>query len=338
MKLRTLPLAILLSSIAAPSFADVTIYGKVDLFAVGKTVTDASGATTSDVGMQVNSGGLASSRFGIKGSTKINSGLEGIWKYEGKVGADDGQLFGFQRNAWVGLKGGFGEFTAGLQWTPYDSGFYYVDVQEYGASSVQTQVLNKGVHGDAYNKSNALNYNSPKFGGLQMQVMYAPGEDGVAGGRDSSKYTGVRLSYDRGPVNLQFASDSDDTLPTGATALLNKKAQIIGGSYDAKRFKVFGAVNKASSTEGEDKGYSVGVSVPVGAKAKVRVAYAEEKTTGSATAANNATRDGFGLDLTYSIASNIDLYAISSQVNSQVTGATGSTTTKQMGVGILYNF
>jgi predicted porin len=104
-----------LAALAAPSFAqsNVTLYGVADMF-----YQYADGANSLS---RAQSGGLAGSRFGLRGSEDLGGGLRANFTLEGGVNLDDGTsgqggaMFG--RQAHVGLSGSFGSVSLGRQYT-----------------------------------------------------------------------------------------------------------------------------------------------------------------------------------------------------------------------------
>jgi predicted porin len=111
--------AAIATAIAAPmvAHADATLYGKVR---VATQYHDRSNLGT------VSSWGLQDqvSRLGIKGSENLGGGLKAVYKMEfgitvGDGAGTDGTGFGKQRNAYVGLAGGFGTVLLGRHDTPF---------------------------------------------------------------------------------------------------------------------------------------------------------------------------------------------------------------------------
>ena len=98
----------LCSVLAQPAIADETVnlYGKLNLSIQATEEGDESFSE-----LKSNA-----SRLGVKGKYKLDTdyGLEAIYKIEWQVNVEDGSKDTFTaRNQWVGLKGGFGEFTVG---------------------------------------------------------------------------------------------------------------------------------------------------------------------------------------------------------------------------------
>jgi len=94
--------------------SSVTLYGIVDVN-LAQSETHA-GATVTGMDELPNPRG---SRFGFRGSENLGGGLRGIFQLEAGLSAKDGTTTSnnqlFNRHAWVGLAGGFGELTVGRQ-------------------------------------------------------------------------------------------------------------------------------------------------------------------------------------------------------------------------------
>ena len=95
---------------AAPVFADasnVTLYGRVHTV-LDHQSTETAGVDTGGNFTQEN----VASRLGFRGQEDLGGGVSAIFAYEFGVNADTGG-FGSGRHAYIGLKTGFGTFTAG---------------------------------------------------------------------------------------------------------------------------------------------------------------------------------------------------------------------------------
>ena len=106
---------------SASALAQTTIYGLIDIgYGVNEGVTGKGSKADFHSGGDNDSSELNSTtRVGVKGSYDLGSGIKGNFKFEtagitsdGKVGSVDGTRF-FNRQAWAGLSGGFGEVRLG---------------------------------------------------------------------------------------------------------------------------------------------------------------------------------------------------------------------------------
>jgi predicted porin len=157
--------------------ADTTLYGSARV-SVDYVNPDGSGPHYWDV---VNN----SSRLGVRGSEDLGNGLSAIYQYEFGVDTTDGGNFNSNRPRVLGLKGDFGTFTLGNQWTPY-----------YNVLGI-TDVFNSGVSygnylGD-FRMSNTVNYLTPNWNGFsseaQLQMNGAQDQSGVDQWDANIKYT-----------------------------------------------------------------------------------------------------------------------------------------------------
>ncbi len=113
MKKSLIALAVMAASGA--SFAQsVTLYGIADVW-VG-SIKAAGNRTT-----VLESGGVSGSRWGLKGTEDLGGGLKANFLLEQGFAIDSGAGgSGFNRQAYVGFSGGFGEVKLGNVYTAYD--------------------------------------------------------------------------------------------------------------------------------------------------------------------------------------------------------------------------
>ncbi|GGX47356.1 porin [Undibacterium squillarum] len=119
MKKLALAAALAMIGGTAAAQSNVTIYGLLDVNASYNNGGDANGGKQFKVG----SGGMNTSRWGLRGSEDLGNGLKAIMQLEGGIvmdtGAADGDIFGRQAN--VGLQGDFGKVVVGRSYsTTYD--------------------------------------------------------------------------------------------------------------------------------------------------------------------------------------------------------------------------
>lgn len=161
--------------VAGAAHADVSLYGLLDV-SYGKSVySDAIGdkATFHFGGDNGSSEGNSTSRFGLKGSTDVGSGIKANFKLESGGIQSDGSLnaYLFNRQAWAGFSGSFGEVRLGRQ----DSVAFQtmIDYDFNGASN--------GVSALGYTavapwlpgrQSRSLQYIAPKMGPVALQLGY----------------------------------------------------------------------------------------------------------------------------------------------------------------------
>ncbi|HIQ14910.1 MAG TPA: porin, partial [Leucothrix sp.] len=100
----------IVAATAGTAIANVDLYGRLR---AGVVCTDDGNDT--DCGLENRT-----SRFGIKANHKVTDRLDAFGRYEFQVELDKAQINtkAGKRLAYVGVKGGFGEFSVGTRWSP----------------------------------------------------------------------------------------------------------------------------------------------------------------------------------------------------------------------------
>lgn len=293
MKKSIIALAVL-SSLAGTAFAQtaITIYGVVD----AGVVYDNAGAGRN---WKLDSGNQSGSRIGFKGSEDLGSGLSAIFNVENGFTTDDGRqgqggrLFG--RQAWVGLKGGFGSIKMGRQLTPLYVAIDQIDPFRIGLAGNAQKAFGYGLYGaDPFARTdNTLSYSTPDISGLTATLGYAFGEQPGAFASNRSYNAGI--GYANGPINAQIAyqKSTGATLPlttsgTSATALPGSPATLFGATADLRTILVGGyydlGVAKAhlaygdthadtAATSLKTRNWLLGVSAPLGGAGTVMASW-----------------------------------------------------------------
>lgn len=203
-----------------------------------------------------NSEGNSTSRFGLKGSTDVGSGIKANFKLESNGITSDGDVNGsfFGRQAWLGFSGAFGEVRLGRQ----DSVSFQtmIDFDFNGASN--------GVSALFYSftapwlpgrQSRSLQYISPNFGGLTAQVGVVPKGNR---GPDAKAVVSAGVKYAAGPFAVAGSFQTKDSTTTENFAS-------VAGSFDlgVAKFMVGYADGGKFADGGSGDGVSLGVTVPV---------------------------------------------------------------------------
>lgn len=287
----------------ASAQTNVAIYGIAD----AGIVLERGGAAGSV--SKLGSGVASGSRIGFKGTEDLGGGLSANFVLENGFNIDTGALTGgllFGRQAFVGLKGGFGAVNLGRQYTPHYSLLVSADPFGNGLAGKTTNVMTTVVRTD-----NLAKYSSPSMGGFTADVAYGFGE--VAGNTSASRTIGLNLKYAAGPVmvglgyhNLNNAANTDDA-----------KNTLLAGTYDfrvAKAHLAYG-VNKGTGTV-DNTDLMVGVTVPFGAS-KLVASYIrkDDKST-----LNQDARQ-WAVGYFYALSKRTDLYAAYADITNK-NGAT----------------
>jgi predicted porin len=322
----------------------VSLYGQIDVFA---GATKAIGGQTA---WQESSGGLSTSYFGMKGAEDLGAGMKAIFTLEsffqpqnGQIGRFPNDVF-FSRNAYVGIESPYGTFTAGRQSTnlfistilfnPFVDSFTFspVVLQTYLGQGGQ------GVIGDT-GWNNAVQYSTPRFGGLSGAAMYSFGN--AAGAAGQRKWS-AQFLYFHGPFaatgvyqyeNYSFAAGDIGTSLPGVSGLTSQSTGELGATYDFRIVKLYAQYlhtndQTSNGTLLVNRGQA-GFSIPLGA-GSILGSYAYSKSNGPA---DGVVRKTWAIGYDYSLSKRTDIYA--AYLSDHLTGkSTGDTA----GVGIRTKF
>lgn len=217
---------------AAQTAPSVQIYGIIDL---GVEAND-SGATGAGTSVLVNSGNMAATRLGFRGTEDLGGGLKAVFNLEMGLNVDTGAQVSlpdqpgslFARRSVVGLQGGFGELYLGRDYTP---GFWTL---------VQTDRFRYGLPGTVSTPSqisltrasNGIFYVTPALGGFTGRLALALGQEGATPAHDQGRAYGVSLDYRNGNLFLSAAAQQRrDITPGSTTQTTAFKESGFGGEY-----------------------------------------------------------------------------------------------------------
>lgn len=217
----------------------VRIYGLVDTGIVLER-----GGAAGNVN-KLSSGISLGSRIGFTGTEDLGGGLGAIFTLESGFNADDGSMgqggLLFGRQAFVGLKGGFGTVTLGRQYTPQYLTLGAAD--PFGTGYAGTAANLMLLTGTGGRMNNTVKYVTPTFAGLSGELAYGFGE--IAGDTSAGRNAGAAVTYANGPlwVRLGHHHRNNDTALAEADRTRNT---LLAASYDfgVARAVVGYAVNK----------------------------------------------------------------------------------------------
>nr|WKF60352.1 Outer membrane porin protein 32 [Paraburkholderia busanensis] len=200
MKIR-FPAAVLLMCLApaARAQSSITLYGIVDEFV--QVVNTGSGYTGA-----LGSSGQWASRIGLRGSEDIGGGNRINFDLQNGFNPNDGSMASpgslFNRQAWVGVSGNWGEVRAGRQNSPIfnDQG----GLDAFGAATQASGFSNFMTF--TVRTSNTVSYTSPTLGGLQFSVYAGFGDAG--GVRSAGSSYQADVTYTHGPVAAVLAAQA----------------------------------------------------------------------------------------------------------------------------------
>jgi predicted porin len=295
MKTRLFALSVLsAASCAAQAQSTVTLYGVVDSYV--ELASAGNGNVT-----RVSSGGTAGSRFGFRGSEDLGNGLKANYTLEAGTLVDTGAGTGaptymFQRQAFVGLSGGFGSINLGRQYTPHFltmAGFDPTGFTMSGALNYYAGPGPGGINGGSpadstTRRDNSIQYTTPVFNGFKANVFMGFGESTA-----QPKSTGNSLNL-AGQYNSKTLSAQISYLTIKTAYLLpinnTDKYTAIAASYD------FGVVKPSAifvRRRGDAAGapsldaWQMGASAPMGV-GKLIATYGQLKNKTAADADSQA--------------------------------------------------
>ncbi len=247
---KLIPAAVLMTLVGAAQ-AQVTLYGLVDM-SYGKNEITFPGQKD-DIfsgGDNGSSQGNSTTRVGIKGSTDVGSGVKANFQFETNGITSNGDIPApfFNRAAWAGFSGSFGEVRVGKQ-----DDVAFQTMAAYDLNGASNSVVASGYAGLAVlgqgRQDRSVQYISPVSGGFKVQVGFQP-EGNVAGAKANGS---IAVTYAAGP----FAAS---VVAQGARTTTGSDMYAVGGTYDLGVAKI--SLNYADAGTGS-KGASAGVVVPV---------------------------------------------------------------------------
>lgn len=351
-------LAVLGASSAAMAQSTVTIYGIADVWLGSSKATSTVGVTNGVDSESIqsalrqnklDSGGVAGSRWGIKGSEDLGGGLKANFVLEQGFSIDTGvaATAGFSREATVGISGGFGEVKLGKAYTAYD------DIRGTADNTFDANFGSTDLTWVAYNGSaaNTLRYTTPDFSGISGAVSYSLGEDKTAE-QSASNIFALNIQYKNGPLFVGFAHQTEKSGPNtvlglitsvntavsttleafdatdefiaeaqiGADAGTKMKYNFLTGSYDFGVAKLVGGYNQGTLTFTDSasvkvKEYQIGVEVPLSANLVLAAGYANSK--GKFDGITVTDNDGYSAALLYSLSKRTSIYGAVAQAKNK---------------------
>jgi predicted porin len=339
MKKALIALAVLgLTGGAAVAQSSVTLFGIID--------ADMKYVKTGDLKMKkLDSSGLNTSRFGVRGTEDLGGGLKAGFWLESEVGVDKGDT-GSQSAFWgrrstVSLFGDFGEIRLGRYKTA--TKLHIEDFDPYSATglgdvtAVFKNTMGSGA-GTFSRADNMVSYETPKnLGGFYGAADVAAGE-----GVDTNKMQDVRVGYKEGPIHVSAAFSN-----TGNSA--NKyKVQSVAGSYDFGGIKPALMYTTTKTGPKEIKALTAALSWNVG-QGVLQTSYTDSKAnTAAETVAGVGDAKLFAIGYIYSLSKRTALYTTFAQIDNKggakytLSGAPGATAGGQKSsgfdVGIRHSF
>jgi predicted porin len=330
MKKSLIALAVLTVSGAAIAQSTVTLSGKLN---VGIQSTNGSKAAMT--------GGAdgSDSRVIFRGTEDLGGGLKANFHMETGFKPDTGNLDNagavatkaagdpvaytstatasqlFQRQAWGGLSGGFGEVRAGRQYT---LGFFGSIGSMPSTYTDPALAVGLGFSGMGSRNNDQIQYWSPTMGGAQVRVSTQLAGDTTDASTKAAKSNEFGLSYTAGPLTANFTTAS-------VTSTTGTKTSPMG-IYGAYNFGAFAAhLGYVDKDDAANKGTVAKVTMPMGAN-----------TLFAGMAKNSTSKaDAYEVGNFYALSKRTRVYAL--YANGSKDGAT-PTNGKRVALGLDHNF
>jgi predicted porin len=273
---------VVLSPLAQAQFANVSLYGNLNLDVELINGAQSDGSNPSIVRVSSNS-----SRFGLRGHEYLGRGQVAIFQLESSVLADTGGSALATRETYVGLQGDWGTMKLGNFLTPYDDiHTIFGNTPTLTTSILSTAALwaqgalSKTEGGFDARLGNSIRYETPPLQGFSAALQFATRDtSGDPNGGDN----GDRLS------ELRHAN------VVSGGAFYNKGPLDLGIAYERNyRIRPTGPTDDAVSVTG---GYDFG---PIGSNVGLRVAGVYERLRYD-TPSGSLTRDFYGLSSTLAV-------------------------------------
>ena len=230
-----------LSPLAHAQFANVSLYGSLNLDVEMVNGAQSDGSNPSIVRVSSNS-----SRFGLRGHEYLGRGQVAIFQLESSVLGDTGGSSLASRETWVGLQGDWGTVKLGSFLTPYDDiHTIFGNTPTLTTSILSTAALwaqgalSKTEGGFDARLGNSIRYETPPLQGFSAALQFATRDTSgdPNGGDNGDRLSELRHAnvisggafYNKGPLDLGIAYERNYRIrPTGPT----DDALSLTGGYD----------------------------------------------------------------------------------------------------------
>jgi len=356
--------------------SSITLYGLVDIgyaYQIRHAGSDPAtfpspGRTSSEFGMA--SGQQSGSRWGIKGTEDLGSGLKVNFVYESAVTVNTGQSTGFTRQSTLGVvDDALGAVDMGRRVSPGTQAFAGIDPFDFsfGQSSLTSSMGSTFIR-----LSNMVAYTSPTFAGFNVYAGWSfdtglrqvNSPESAAAFGTSNKFralsVGTRYAIERLLLSAMYDAYYS---PAGANSAVVKQWSA-GGTYDFQVLKLHGAYGQSIggrvngpgvlgnlATTGGDTNtngaifyrpgsrtnqWMVGVTVPMGVDSKVFASVQQQLPGASDKSRNRTTQTTASVGYTYAFSKRTDLYAFYSYMNAPEMFKEAKS--QGMGVGMRHSF
>jgi predicted porin len=311
MKKALIALAVLgLTGGAAVAQSSVTLFGVID---ADVKYVKTGGLTVK----KLDSGGLNTSRFGVRGTEDLGGGLKAGFWLESQVDTDTGVAGGgsafWGRRATVSLAGDFGEVRLGRNKTVSRLHLEDFDPTSFtGLGSVSAVYSNLGSNnGTSFGRAdNLVSYSLPgNLSGFYGGVDVSAGE-----GTGTNKGQSVRLGYKGGPLHVSGAYATTSNLADTSKF----KLASIGAAYDFGVIRPSFSYTESKYLSRKQEIWTVSATAPLG-QGQLWGSYTSAKTSGETGFATVGTPKLFALGYIYNLSKRTALYTTYAQLKNDGT-------------------
>jgi predicted porin len=302
----------MIAGATAATAGEAALYGKIHLSI--DSMDNGASAPNDDDGIFVSSN---SSRLGIKGSEDLGGGLSAVYKYEMQTDYSSQKIAG-NRNAYLGLKGGFGQVIAGRHDMPFKTVGRKFDLfgdtigDNRAITRLKMDTDGNGKTDDWADRRDDVLMYSGTFGAVSVALALGQEES-----TDKKADTGIGITYKQGPIKVMFANETHGKGNFGA-GLKDSTGNIIAGAYSMGNMMFaagYMAISDVDGNAGVDvNGYTLAASMKSGANTfKFQWTNGEADCTGCTKTA--ATQMALGVD--HSFTKNTTAYAVWTSIDNE---------------------
>lgn len=299
--------------ISAPAMAqsNVQIYGVVDLGLRHLSSSEAFGALAKHKSRTaIDHSGQVSSRLGFRGTEDLGNGLKAFFTIEQSLSPDTTAVGG-NRQAFLGLEGGFGRFWMGRDFN--QSRAFVTGLDPFGSTGIGN---NQNIMLQDARYDNAVFYRSPSFSGLTVGVSATNRTSGdevsILKGASDTNRRGISIApvYKNGPLTVgggyeKYSRGGDETRWN------------LGGGYDfgVADVRVVYSQNKNEEfvNDPKAKSWMLAAVVPVSEAGKVLVSWNQTKISASGVSDMKARQIALGY--THALSKRTHVYATYAKIN-----------------------
>ena len=296
----------------AASQSSVSVFGTLDLNA---TYTRAGGESRKSMDQ---GGNIFPSRLGFRGTEDLGDGLSAGFWLEAALLPDTGENQGvmWNRRSTVSLASSkFGELRLGRDYMPtFWNMSQYAPFGTVGVAGTANIIENWpfGVGGarTLVRANNSVSYFLPRALGGALNGVYGQVTVAAPEGTGGARYTGARLGYAAGPLDVAIAHGQ--TPIDGGPSF---KISNLGASYDFGVVKLMGFYSDQRAGPDRQKSAQIGASVKVGDVGYVRASFMNSDRSGPGVDDDDAQQLAIGY-LHY-LSKRTALYATYSQIRNR---------------------